>query len=332
MLCKKPYLRQGSGISRVKLIGKDSGVRLAATPFPCGQCLHCRINKARMWTYRIMMEAKAHTESIFVTLTYDNEHLPQDLSVNKAEFQKFMKKLRKYVSPVRFRYFAIGEYGDEPHRVSKHGEYVPGYRPHYHLMIFGIGPDYRHAIEKAWSADGKLKCDPERLDIGTVTPESSRYITGYCVKKLNTKEAMQSDYTRKYFEDIFGRQPEFMTCSRGNGVDLDERFQGGIGMSSIRKLAQQFIETNNFEPRIIRDLPMGNSRYPLGKYLTNHMCDVLGIDQSMFDQEFHSYQEAIFAACLGKGHYYENILNEDDQKKINREKRYKLFNSKKGSI
>lgn len=45
---------------------------------PCGQCIGCRIQKKQDWATRIEMEAKTHPpESIwFVTLTYDDEHVP----------------------------------------------------------------------------------------------------------------------------------------------------------------------------------------------------------------------------------------------------------------
>lgn len=37
---------------------------------PCGQCIACRLNKARQWSIRCMHEARYHSDNAFVTLTY----------------------------------------------------------------------------------------------------------------------------------------------------------------------------------------------------------------------------------------------------------------------
>lgn len=42
----------------------------------CGQCNSCRNARAAKWTSRIERERTFHRYSFFVTLTYDNEHLP----------------------------------------------------------------------------------------------------------------------------------------------------------------------------------------------------------------------------------------------------------------
>ena len=106
---------------------------------PCGQCIGCRLQKKQDWATRIEMEARDYPkEQIwFVTLTYDDEHIPgirhstgeifrgaqyvklkneDSLAVNQTlwyeDIQKFLKRLRKaYNRPIR--YFAAGEYGEK---------------------------------------------------------------------------------------------------------------------------------------------------------------------------------------------------------------------------
>ena len=72
---------------------------------PCGQCIGCRLEYARQWTDRCEKELmhphlpliqdgkkvrqlEYRQESCFLTLTYDNEHLPDDKGLNKSDLQK----------------------------------------------------------------------------------------------------------------------------------------------------------------------------------------------------------------------------------------------------
>ena len=43
----------------------------------CGKCDYCLHKKSVELTNRVAQECKQHKYSIFFTLTYDNEHLPQ---------------------------------------------------------------------------------------------------------------------------------------------------------------------------------------------------------------------------------------------------------------
>ena len=76
------------------------------------------------WALRCQMELRLHSESCCVTLTYDEEHCPEELS--RKDTQDFLKRLRKRFPDKRIRYFGCGEYG------SKRG------RPHFHIILFGI--------------------------------------------------------------------------------------------------------------------------------------------------------------------------------------------------
>jgi len=111
-----------------------------------------------------MDEASAWESSIFVTLTYSEEALPDTGLVSKEELQKFLKRLRK-AYPTKIKYYASGEYGTQG-----------TCRPHYHLIIFGMKLTDEHYIETAWNKG--------RIDVGTVTIESCRYVASYIQKKL----------------------------------------------------------------------------------------------------------------------------------------------------
>ena len=90
---------------------------------PCGRCVGCRLERSRQWAVRCMHEASMHMFNSFVTLTYDDNHLPEYNSLNYKHFQDFMKRLRKSHNGVRF--YMCGEYGEDFSR------------PHYHAIVTG---------------------------------------------------------------------------------------------------------------------------------------------------------------------------------------------------
>lgn len=130
---------------------------------PCGKCVECRSARANDWRKRLMLENDCSLSSFFVTLTYDNDHLPSD-GVRLDHLQKFFKRLRN-VAPT-FRYYACGEYGD-----------LFG-RPHYHFVIF-----FREAVDTFEFGNLCNRCwSSGNVVVGTVTPASISYVTKYIVK------------------------------------------------------------------------------------------------------------------------------------------------------
>lgn len=102
-------------------------------PLPCGRCIGCRLQYSREWADRCMLEATYHKDSWFLTLTYDDDHLPRPFEGSdrnplvKRDLQLFVKRLRRTTGQ-KIRYFACGEYS-------------PSGRPHYHIILFGLHLD-----------------------------------------------------------------------------------------------------------------------------------------------------------------------------------------------
>lgn len=175
---------------------------------PCGQCLGCRLERSRQWAVRLLHEKTQHDLAVFVTLTYDDDHLPEDGSLHKEHFQLFMKRLRKRHG-AQIRYFHCGEYGEQ------------GRRPHYHAILFGIDFADRklHSTNgsgnKLYSSDTLAKTWGHGFClIGDVTFESAAYVARYVVKKV-TGEMAESHYRHVLPDgEVVNLEPEYVTMSR----------------------------------------------------------------------------------------------------------------------
>lgn len=176
---------------------------------PCGHCVGCRVAKTREWFVRLYHEQQYYDDACFITLTYDQDHIPKNRQISKEELSSFMKRLRNYVD-TRIKYFGCGEYGQGVAGVA---------RPHYHAILLGTGFD-QHKVENSWNYQkfrwDKLITDGPvykawqgrgQIGIGAVVPESIRYVTGYVAKKLSGKEAIKD-----------GRVQPFAVMSRGIGA------------------------------------------------------------------------------------------------------------------
>lgn len=246
------------------------------------------------------MEQKAHDISCFVTLTYSDENVPNELK--PSHLKRFIKKLRKIVDPVKFRYFGVGEYGEQSER------------PHYHLAIFGLGSIHSDAIEKAWTFQGE---PIGFIMVGSLNKDSARYIAGYCIKGLTNKN-------RKYVKEVLnGRNPEFTRSSNRNG---------GIGARGIDIIcgdisADKYFDQNKI--RLLREITIGGKRYPIGRYLTKRVVQRLGLSEKEA-VELESYQKELIESYGEKGgHYYSKILEVNKPYVEQIEKRNKIFKQRR---
>lgn len=181
---------------------------------PCGQCIGCRLDYARMWSARMLHENKMHNESCFLTLTYNDDTVPLGNTLVKEDVQDFIKKLRKKTKK-KLRYYACGEYGDKTER------------PHYHLIIFGFFPEDSNKYKK--TKDGQLWTSEKTAQIwgkgftvhGIVNADTAAYTARYVVKKITGKKAL-AHYN--------GRLPEFSLMSKkpGIGAKFYEKFRDEI--------------------------------------------------------------------------------------------------------
>ena len=68
----------------------------------------CRKARAAEWSVRLMHELDSWSSGVFVTLTYNTEHLPDSGSLSKRDLQLYFKRLRRSLGDRRIKYYACG--------------------------------------------------------------------------------------------------------------------------------------------------------------------------------------------------------------------------------
>ena len=193
----------------------------------CGQCIGCRLGRAQKWALRCSHEMQLHSENTFITLTYDDEHLPNDYSLQKHHLQKFFKRLRRAIEPKKISYFACGEYGETT------------WRPHYHAIVFGYGfPDRIPATfvqsENPYFLSAQLAglWPDGNHAITDANFQTAAYVARYVLKKI-TGDMAEDHYTRTimdwnehtgeiyYYKENCELTPEFATMSRNPAIGLN---------------------------------------------------------------------------------------------------------------
>lgn len=215
MACYKPLYGTPSGKNgRMVVSSSYFGPMKQFYTIPCGHCIGCRVDRSREWATRCVHEASLHKQNAFVTLTFNDDNLPDDYSVHVRDMQLFMKRVRK-VHGSGIRFFACGEYGEQNRR------------PHYHVLLFGLDFAFdRYIWRKNYRGDYLYRSPSlEKLwplgqcEIGDVTSSSASYVARYIFKKVTGDEA-EAHY--KTFHPVHGHEvqqnPEFVTMSRKPGI------------------------------------------------------------------------------------------------------------------
>lgn len=290
MLCTRPFMA-------------------GAVPFGCGQCLPCRINKRRQWMWRQFFESLVHEENCFVTLTYAPEKLPVDGSLCPRDLQLWLKRCRKAVHPLRFRYFAVGEYGDGTERA------------HYHASLFGVS-GFTVIGNKLFSKIAEETWGLGHVMVAEFNEKTAQYVAGYTTKKL----------TEFGHPKLKGRHPEFMRSSR----------RPGLGVDAMRVVAEQLRASGHMDVDVPHSLKLGRKNIPLGRFMLKKLREFAGMSdaeiQAVKDAISHERSlemQALFAVhgedeetpTFKKAH-----VKEVAQRVLNAEARYKLWDKKKGSL
>lgn len=166
----------------------------ATNVVPCGKCPECLRARANSWAFRLYNEMKQSSSAKFLTFTYDDENQPLSFNgiptLEKQDFQKFMKRLRKETQ-APLKYYACGEYGDQTER------------PHYHAIMFNLPKSHiinSQPLQNTWQK-GHVNIDP--CNMATIN---------YTLKYL-----MKGKFQPQHEED--DRNPLFALMSKKMGLN-----------------------------------------------------------------------------------------------------------------
>lgn len=202
-----------------------------------------------------MHEAKQHEHNCWITLTYDDKHLPFKYytgivhprtgkkiysgSLDKTHVQKFYRRTRKALGRINTmdndrilfsHYTHTADMGLRPIPLLRYyygGEYGEKYnRPHYHVCLFGI--DFRDKKLIETSREGFKYYESATLaklwtagrhTLTALSWETAAYTARYIMKKI-TGEKQKEHYKKIDIEtgEIINVQPEFNDMSRRPGI------------------------------------------------------------------------------------------------------------------
>lgn len=193
-----------------------------------------------------------HRYSCAITLTYDDQHLPQYGNLLYDHFQAFIKRTRKaafkrgeiaYDIEKHASALIARRYGGIPHTPGETdpgikfymaGEYTeanpeegyPGGRPHFHALLFGM--DFHNKLYHSKSPAGtKIYISPELMQlwpygyssVGEVNFESAAYIARYIMKKqTGNADSRHYEIYDPETGEIIKKRKEFNQMSRRQGI------------------------------------------------------------------------------------------------------------------
>lgn len=224
-------------------LGEKMG--LESFNLPCGKCPECLKDYYTQWATRGSRELSFWPSSLFITLTYNDENLPKNQSLNKKHIQDFIKRIkRKFNStkenPIRQTY--CGEYGTK------------NLRPHYHAILYNL--DFLDKKKHYLSDSGHQVFTSKQLselwtyghsEFGYATPASIAYLYKYILKKKTRKEKLKP-LSLEIDGITYDVEHEFIESSRNPGIgaffkDSDSFRKGYLTVNGQKtKIPKYFME------------------------------------------------------------------------------------------
>lgn len=237
MQCLKPL-----SIRNPKWLDGDAGAPRWLS-VPCGKCEACLSRRRQEWAFRLEREKLHSSSALFITLTYDEIHLPLSRDglahVSRRDCQCFLKRLRARVNTELLK---LGYSEELPNlRYYLSSEYGPTtYCPHYHLLLFNFPLKYLNAYEtilKSWNMG--------MVQVGPLRDGGAMYAAKYI---LHPFEDLPPTLTKPF--SMMSRRP-------------------GIGFDSITEPLKKYCNDN--KTYLVR-IP-GGRKIPLPRYFRTKIFD-----------------------------------------------------------
>ena len=239
-MCTKPLTAFDNPTGGRPIFGWE-GVKqgLHKIELPCGKCSECTKDYYTMWATRGSRELMRWDSSIFITLTYNEEHINDNRSLSKKEIQDFIKRVKKHFrsnkeNPIRQSY--CGEYGTKT------------LRPHYHAILYNCDfTDKKpHRITDAGhpvftSAILTRLWGKGNAEFGYATPQSIAYLYKYILKKKSRKEKLKP-LTLEIDGITYDVEHEFIESSRNPGI--------GAHMRDSPSIKKGYLTVDGFKKKI----------------------------------------------------------------------------------
>lgn len=228
---------------------------------PCGKCPSCRKDRAKIWAVRCCLEASQYERNSFITLTYEQNHLPKG-GLCKHDVDKFIKFLRKETGQ-KIRYFYCGEYGETT------------FRPHYHLILFNYFPEdatFHYTSENGYPVFkskflNKIWCYKGFVEVGSLTFQSALYCSKYILKqdpdnskctkifvpankapvfhRMSLKPGIGADYIKSHLEQLFESDAVYINGESNNLGNYFNKIALCLDPDKFKFLQDQRIDAAN---------------------------------------------------------------------------------------
>lgn len=194
---------------------------------PCGYCHSCQKSVNNQYRIRLMYECRKYPPGscLFVTLTFDDEHLNKfSKDYNKA-VRLFLDRLRKNYGR-QIRHWFIGEFGT-----------LKG-RPHYHGILFDVPREFIDAYDPDVPGHHPLLAKEWKYGfvfVGYVSDETCSYITKYMTKSIN------GDRVRPRVITSFGIGDNYLQSDEAQLHKMNGKYQPFMHLNGFKQALPRYL-------------------------------------------------------------------------------------------
>jgi len=217
--------------------------------------------------------ASQYEENCFLTLTYDDAHLPDNGTLYKPHLQDFVKRLRHYFPIRKLSYYACGEYGERTQRA------------HYHMCLFNADFQDKIAFRKINEYTLYVSAQLTKIwghgntSIGALTPQTANYTASYVMQRtlgkgcpkyctldeetgelhplvqpfavMSLKPAIGREWFDKYNQDIYGHDKDFIVVNteKRKPARYYDKIYDLVNPEHMKKI--KLIRVDNHEPQTV---------------------------------------------------------------------------------